>query len=101
MKRPLCVEITADAQAQIAAAAAWWAENRPAAPDAILDELDRIVEILRLQPASGTIARRPALSGVRRVSLTRVRYLVYYRVANDSLQVLAFWHASRGTDPPA
>jgi plasmid stabilization system protein ParE len=101
VKTPLRIEVTANAQAQIAAAAAWWAENRPSAPDAIRDELDRILEVLRLQPAIGTIARRAALSGVRRVSLTRVRYFLYYRVSDDALQVLAFWHASRGSEPAA
>lgn len=100
MNTPLRVEITDNAQAQISAAAAWWAENRPAAPDAVREDLDRILELLRRQPAIGTIARRATLSGVRRVTLSRIRYYVYYRVANDALQVLAFWHASRGGEPP-
>ena len=96
----LRIEITDDAQAQISTAAAWWAENRPAAPDAIREELDRILDLLRVQPAIGTIARRATLSGVRRVTLSRIRYSVYYRVAGDALQVLAFWHTSRGSEPP-
>lgn len=100
MNTALRIEITGNAQAQISNAAAWWAQNRPAAPDAIRDELDRVLELLRLQPAIGTIARRATLSGVRRVTLSRVRYYVYYRVANDALQVLAFWHTSRGSEPP-
>ena len=33
MSNPLRIEITDDARAQIAAAAAWWAENRPSPPD--------------------------------------------------------------------
>jgi plasmid stabilization system protein ParE len=97
---PLRVEVTENAQAQISAAAAWWAKNRPAAPDAVRHDLDRILELLRRQPTIGTIARRATLSGVRRVTLSRIRYYVYYRVANDALQVLAFWHASRGGEPP-
>jgi plasmid stabilization system protein ParE len=97
---PLRVEITDSAQAQISAAASWWAKNRPAAPDAIRDDLDRILELLRVQPVIGTMARRTTLSGVRRVTLSRIRYYVYYRVADDALQVLAFWHTSRGTEPP-
>ena len=100
MNTPLRVEITDSAQAQISAAAAWWTKNRPAAPDAIRDELDRILDLLRVQPVIGTMARRTQLSGVRRVTLSRVRYYVYYRVADDALQVLAFWHTSRGTEPP-
>ena len=99
MNTPLRVEITDDAQTQISNAAAWWAENRPAAPDAIRDELDRILALLRVQPDIGTIAHCATLSGVRRVTLSRVRHYVYYRVAGDALQVLAFWHTSRGSGP--
>ena len=37
--------------------------------------------------------------GVRRVTLSRIRYYLYYRVADDALQVLALWHTSRGLGP--
>ena len=97
MKTLLRIEITDNARAQISTAAAWWAKNRPAAPDAIRDELDRTLDLLRVQPAIGTIARRASLPEVRRVTLSRVRYCVYYRVAGGAIQVLAFWHASRGS----
>jgi hypothetical protein len=68
---PLRIQITDNAQAQISTAAAWSAKNRPAAPDAIRDELDRILDLLPVQPAVGTIARRVTLSGVRRVTISR------------------------------
>ena len=99
MNTPLRVEITDTAQAHITVAAAWWAENRPAAPDAISQELDRILGLLCVQPEIGTSARRVTLSGVRRVTLSRIRYYLYYRVADDALQVLALWHTSRGLGP--
>ena len=99
MKTPLRIEITDDARTQIAAAVAWWAVNRPAAPDAVSDDLDQILGVLCVQPAMGTRARRTTLSGVRRVTLSRIRYFVSYRVAGDALQVLAFWHTSRGVGP--
>ena len=97
---PLRIEITDDAQAQLAAPVTWWAANRPMAPGAVLDELDRILGLLRVHSAMGARARRTALSEVRRVTLSRIRYYVYYRVADDALQVLALWHTSRG-QPPA
>jgi plasmid stabilization system protein ParE len=97
---PLRLEIGDTARAQISAASAWWAENRPAAPDAIRDELERLFNLLRVQPAIGTVARRATLPGVRRVTLTRVRYYLYYRVTEDTIQVLAFWHTARGSEPP-
>ena len=99
MSTPLRIEITDKAQGQIAVAMSWWAENRPAAPDAIREELDSILGLLCVQPEIGTRARRAALSGVRRVTLSRIRYYVYYRVAGDALQVLAVWHTSRDLGP--
>ena len=55
---PLRIEITDDARTQIAAAAAWWAEHRPAATGAVLEDLDRILGLLAVQPAMGARARR-------------------------------------------
>ena len=49
MNTPLRIEITDTAQAHITVAAAWWAENRPAAPDAIRQDLDRILGLLCVQ----------------------------------------------------
>ena len=46
MNTPLWIEITVKAQTQISVASAWWAENRPAAPDAIREELDYILGLL-------------------------------------------------------
>lgn len=99
MNTPLRIEITDDAGTQIAAAVAWWAENRPAAPGAVLEDLDQILDLLCVQPAMGTRAQRATLSGVRRVTLSRIRHYVYYRVVDDALQVLALWHTSRGLGP--
>lgn len=99
MNTPLRIEITDDAATQIAAAVAWWAEHRPTAPGAVLEDLDRILDLLCVQPAMGTRARRASLSGVRRVTLSRIRYYVYYRVVDDAVQVLAVWHTSRGRGP--
>ncbi len=99
MNAPLELQITDDARTQIAGATAWWAANRPAAPDAVLDELDRILGLLVQHPDIGARARRTTLTGVRRVTLFRIRYHLYYRVANESLQVLALWHTSQGRGP--
>jgi hypothetical protein len=37
--------------------------------------------------------------GVRRLLLRATRYHVYYRVREETLEVLALWHATRGTGP--
>jgi plasmid stabilization system protein ParE len=94
------VEVTDEARRQIQAATAWWEQHRPSAPGAIVDDLDRLLALLTTQPELGAAARRIRLSGVRCVTLPRVRYNVYYRTTATAIQVLAFWHTSRGSEPP-
>jgi plasmid stabilization system protein ParE len=95
------VRVTRTAARQISAAAAWWRANRPSAPDAVREELEQAFELLAMEPRIGALARNPKLQGVRRVHLNRIRYHVYYRVrdARDTVEILAFWHSSRGSEP--
>lgn len=81
-------------------AAEWWAEHRPAAPGAIRSEVARILELLSSQPGIGVPARRRRIKGLRRVDLSRIHYYILYRVSEGVLEVLAFWHTSRGRQPP-
>ena len=99
MSRALPVRVTRIAADQIKDAAAWWAKNRPAAPDAIAEELESALALLALQPNLGAAARNIRLRGVRRIHLSRVHYHVYYRVSSEAIDVLAFWHTSRGSGP--
>jgi plasmid stabilization system protein ParE len=98
--RPLQIKVSQNAQAQIEEAASWWGKNRPSAPGAVRDDLDRILSLLAVQPGVGAQARGTKLQGVRRVTLSRIRYYVYYRATDEALEVLAFWHTSRGRQPP-
>ena len=93
--------MTRSAAEQIQAAAAWWHANRPLTPEAMTQEVARAFELIALQPRIGVAAASAKLAGVRRVRLARVRYYLYYRVqdSHEAVDVLAFWHASRGTDP--
>lgn len=100
MTRPLQIKVSQEAQAQIEEAAAWWEKNRPSAPGAIREDLDRILGLLAVQLGMGARARATKLKGVRRVTLSRIRYYVYYRATDEALEVLAFWHSSRGRQPP-
>jgi len=102
VSRPLEVEISDLAKAQVRAAEAWWRLNRPKAPNAIREELERASSIISAQPDLGARARRISLSGVRRLHLARIRYYVYYWLRTDPerVEILAFWHASRGSSPP-
>jgi plasmid stabilization system protein ParE len=99
---PLQIEITELAKTQIGAAEDWWRLNRPKASNAIREELERASVLLSLQPDSGARARNVSLTGVRRLHLARVRYYLYYwvRTEPDRIEILAFWHESRGTVPP-
>ena len=79
------------ASLEIEAIDSWWRTNRTAVPDAFLSELEL--------PELGVPARSTRLEGVRRILLAKTRHHVYYRVAADSIQVLAVWHTSRGHSP--
>lgn len=102
MSEPLHVEVSEFAAEQIRKAEAWWRLNRTKAPNAIREELERISGLLAVQPDIGTRARNVTLVGVRRLHLARVRYDIYYRVTEEpkQLEIVAFWHPSRGRTPP-
>jgi plasmid stabilization system protein ParE len=101
VRRPLHIEVSDLARAQIRATQDWWRVNRPKAPNAIREELERASLLISVQPEIGAGARNTSLAGVRRLHLARVRYYVYYRVVTDPerIEVLAFWHESRGSGP--
>ena len=99
MRRSPTIRVTRRAAAQIREAEAWWSEHRSSAPGAIAEELERAFALLGVQPHVGARARSTRLHEVRRIHLSRVRFYLYYRVAPHSIDILAFWHSSRGTDP--
>ncbi|MEP6916865.1 MAG: hypothetical protein ABJC89_14530 [Acidobacteriota bacterium] len=57
MKEPLPVGVSDLARSQICAAEQWWRRNRPAAPNAIHEELDRASKLIPVQPEVGARAR--------------------------------------------
>ena len=97
---PIPVVVTRGAARQVEAAAAWWTANRPAAPNALRDDLAAALTLIADQPTCGvpTASRSP---GLRRIHLARVGYNVYYRVAPRlrQVQIVALWHARRGSPP--
>ena len=102
MSRQLPVRIVSSAGRAIIEAADWWKSNRPKAPGAFVEELERALQLISSQPAIGARAQNVKLAGVRRIRLARVRYHLYYRVAASPprIEVLALWHTSRGESPP-
>jgi len=101
VRRPLDIDLSDLARAQIRAAEQWWRLNRPKAPNAIREELERASSIISLQPEAGARARNLSLPGVRRLHLARIRYYIYYWLLTDPdrIEILAFWHESRGSAP--
>ncbi len=89
------------AAAEIEAANTWWRANRLDAADAIVEELQRAIALLVLQPKAGAHANLGARGEVRRVLLPRVGYFLYYRYRPRlrRLDILALWHARRQTGP--
>jgi len=98
---PLPIEVSGVAAAQIRAAEEWWRDHRPKAPNAVREDLERASSLLAMHPQVGARARNVALTGVRRLHLARIRYDLYYRVvaAEKRIEILGFWHRSRGTGP--
>jgi plasmid stabilization system protein ParE len=95
----LRVKVSARAALQIRLAAEWWAENRPAAPGAVRNDIADALALLAQQPGIGTAHEGARTPGVRRLFVGRIRYFIFYRTMSDTLEVLAVWHESRGRQP--
>lgn len=98
----LPIDVSPAAADQIREADEWWRLNRPKAPRAIREDLERASRLISFQPQAGAIVRNISLPGVRRIHLARIRYDLYFRVAESPprVEILGFWHASRGEPPP-
>jgi plasmid stabilization system protein ParE len=101
VNRPLPVVVSDVAKRQIRTAEDWWRVNRSKAPNAIREELERAASLIAIQPAIGSRATNVSLAGIRRLHLSRVRYYLYYwkRPDAEQIEILAFWHDSRGSGP--
>jgi len=95
----LPIKVTQRAAAQIREAGSWWLANRPAAPGALKEELERAFDLIAQQPVIGALATNIRLPGIRRIHLSRVHYHLYYRVRSSRIEVVALWHTSRGKGP--
>jgi plasmid stabilization system protein ParE len=97
----LAVTFWTRAARQVESAGQWWRENRQDSPEALSDELVRTLDLIARQPGVGLPATNARLAGVRRILLPRVGYFLFYRVAPRKrvVEILAFWHAKRGSSP--
>lgn len=94
----LRIKVSARAAKQVRTAAQWWLQHRPAAPGAIAADFGASVVLLAEQPGIGAKYEGTRTPGVRRLYLGRAGYF-YYKADSGSLNVLAFWHASREHQP--
>lgn len=96
------IRIAPAAAEQIRAANAWWLANRQTAPEAFAEEIQRGFEFISALPNAGEPVAHRHLPGLRRLLLGRIRYFLYYSSSPDkgAVDVLALWHAARGTPPP-
>jgi plasmid stabilization system protein ParE len=100
LKRQLPIRLARRAERQISEVFEWWQQNRPDAPDAVREEIARAIGLISSQPRVGGRAVRTKLPNIRRFHLVRIRYDLYYRITSSAIEVLAFWHSSRGSGPP-
>jgi hypothetical protein len=102
MRDSLPVEISRLAAHYIRDLESWWRRNRRAAPNAVREELQRILRVIRITPFAGHRATDVELANVRRVHITRIWHFLYYRVHDDPerIELLALWSDSRGEGPP-
>ena len=97
MRRRLCFSKLG--WVQIDRASVWWRKNRDKAPDALDHDLDDAIDLLRDNPYAGTVVRARRRE-VRALWLERIGYFLYYRILDDgTVEIMRFWHASRGTRP--
>ena len=95
----LPIKVTLRTDRQIQKAATWWLANRPKAPEAFKEELQRGFDLISRQPSIGARATNVKLKGILRIHLSRIRYFLYYRVGASRIEVLALWHSSRLKGP--
>jgi plasmid stabilization system protein ParE len=100
-RAPFAIIIMPNAHRQIREASDWWRRNRQTAPRLFEEELDRALLRLARYPGLGTRSSWPRLQGVRRLLVRRVKYVVFYRLRPKArrVEVLAVWHARRGSGP--
>lgn len=96
---PLRIKISARTAREIATAAQWWSENKPAAPGAVTKDIGESLKLPAEQPGIGSKYGGTRTPDVRRLFLGQIGYFVYCREFAGSLEALALWHASREKQP--
>jgi plasmid stabilization system protein ParE len=96
--RRLVITITR-AKREIAAARIWWRKNRDKAPLAFDEDLDHALALIVDHPEVGARVGGTRRPGARRLYLERIRYYLYYEVAEAAIVILSLNHTARGRLP--
>ncbi len=99
MNGELPVRVTRRAAREISEASEWWEANRPESSGAFREEIERAFDLIATYPGVGARTSNEKLADIRRVYLGDIRHHLYYRTTSEAVEVLALWHASRGTGP--
>jgi plasmid stabilization system protein ParE len=86
--------IRPDAEADLSVARDWYNTQQDGLGLEFLDAIDAV--FTRIQATPELYA--PEYKGFRRAGLPRFPYVVYYRLREDTVEVIAVLHGSRGAD---
>lgn len=87
-------EFRRSAQDEVLAATDWFIERNPDVADAFLDTLKARIDHAMQFPSSG----KPELSGCRNLLIGAYPFKMIYRVAGETLEIIAVAHTSRQRD---
>ena len=79
------IVFTAEARAQSRRAVAWWRENRSASEGLLQRELREAIALAGRSPNVGARYPSQALPNVRRLTLRKTRFHVYYLARGDQI----------------
>ncbi len=87
--------ISERAKEEIGRANAWWQRERPSARIGLTDELRQAFDIVVQHPLAGLRIDDPEFRTVRRLSLNRTHYHLFYEIRDDAVVILGIRHQSR------
>lgn len=93
--------IAASAKEQIREAERWWRRERSKAPTAFTDELREAFTLLLAHPLAGRPIDDDRFRAVRRLSLNRTHYYLYYEISGLEVVIVGLRHQHRTSEAPS
>jgi plasmid stabilization system protein ParE len=90
--------ISARAKNEIREAKRWWRRERSKAPSALGDELRAAFGLLREFPMAGRPIDDELFVAVRRLSLNRTHYYLFYEIRDAEIVIIGLRHQSRDAE---